>query len=217
MQEPSLKGMYVLLIVQARSYDEVAALLQSAVSQGAADVVATSAAFDRLRALHASSKRGRREELQAAFQLALQDALQRLPEATPRSLSALARAAYHLDLPVPQEEHRGIVAKFVGLVRALQDRHAPMAKPVPAPPKPGWVQFKLSKPGASGRLALRFQLGMAAATATLPQGSHFLGSQAWARSALAVSSDKSTKMSPTLRGPSSATLSGSCKRGSLRP
>jgi len=150
MQGHPLAALYVSFIGKARSYSEVAALLQSAVSQGAANVVTTNAVLDRLRAIHASSKGGNREDLQAAFQLAQGEMLRRLPDADPRSLAALARAAYHLDLPVPQEEHQRIVSKFLSLVTALQDRHAPKVEPGPPPPKPGWVQLNLSRPGASG-------------------------------------------------------------------
>ncbi|GAB4822992.1 hypothetical protein N2152v2_010038 [Parachlorella kessleri] len=57
----------------------------------------------------------------------------------------LARAAYQLGLPVPPEQQRHIVSKFISLVTALQDRHAAQAKPGPLPPKSGWVQVKLSK------------------------------------------------------------------------
>jgi len=147
MQDAHGGALYITLIARAPSYSEVAAHFRSAVSQGLVSVATTNAVFDRLRAL--KSGNGSQQELQAAFQLALQEALQRLPDATPRSLAALARAAYHLNLPVPQEEHQRIVSKFLSLVTALQDRYAPKAKPGPAPPKPGWVQLKLSKQGSS--------------------------------------------------------------------
>ena len=152
MQDAHGGALYITLVARARSYSEVAAHFRSAVSRGLVSVVTTNAVFDRLRALRSSN--GSQQELQAAFQLALLEALQRLPDATPRSLAALARAAYHLNLPVPQEEHQRIVSKFLSLVTALQDRYAPKAKPGPAPPKPGWVQLKLSKPGASGATAV---------------------------------------------------------------
>ncbi|GAB4814130.1 hypothetical protein N2152v2_001176 [Parachlorella kessleri] len=55
---PSLVAIYVTSIVEASSYRKVAALLRSAISQAAADVQTTAAAFDRLRALQAGADGG---------------------------------------------------------------------------------------------------------------------------------------------------------------
>ncbi|GAB4822991.1 hypothetical protein N2152v2_010037 [Parachlorella kessleri] len=144
------------MISQARSYSEVAALLRAAISQGAATVVTSGAALDRLRAVNARNQQGSREQLQAACELAFGDLLRRLPHADLRSLATLARAAFQLRVPVPQEEQQPILSKFISLVRAWQNVHAAKAMTGPPPPKPGWVQIKLSEQepsaaaGASG-------------------------------------------------------------------
>ncbi|GAB4814141.1 hypothetical protein N2152v2_001187 [Parachlorella kessleri] len=155
-------AIYVSLIVVANSYSQVAALLHSAISQGAANVMTTSAVFDRLRTLQAGSRRGSVEDLQAAFQVALEHALQLLPDADPRSLTALVRAAYQLGLAIPEEEQHRIVSKFIRLVRARQSPPAPKAGP--PPPKPGWVQVKLpqrrpSEPPGIGKLPAHAENG----------------------------------------------------------
>ncbi|GAB4822982.1 hypothetical protein N2152v2_010028 [Parachlorella kessleri] len=171
--EPPTEVLYISMISQARSYSEVAALLQSAISQGATTVKSSCAALVRLRSLYTRNKHGRHEQMKAASELALRDLLRRLPDADLRSLATLARAAYQLGIPVKQEEQQRILSKFISLVTGLQARQAAKAKPGPPPPKPGWVQIKLSKQGPSAAA-----VGTAAA-AERAYGSSSSSSSAW--------------------------------------